>query len=280
MIRNSLLLIAAALLCACGDSQSEAERARVLAKRSAEEEEIKRERDEFLRAMDSATKHARATFGEFLTAMNRRDTPDTAMAKVRGDEPSEVESLKVSHLWWDNTRVRCRIASTPVVLTSRAAGASVDISATDLESWPGQKSGVSREAFVAALPKRELKFSHFSLSKRFMNPKNEQEELLWITGIKRTGSTFSGNVQRLIGTPSEHGPMKYTIEQEEVTDITLEEISDWMFNENGKTVGAFTARVQQAYGELVVGSKVDETFNFRDPAPSFVPQREIGATTK
>jgi uncharacterized protein YegJ (DUF2314 family) len=145
------------------------------------------------------------------------------------------------------------IASVSLFLTSCTKSASsnddptVSVSADDPQMNAAiDQARKSVQQFIMALQSSKILESNFSVKKRF--DQGEEVEHIWLTDITFDGQNFHGKVGN---------------DPEEVKNIKLgddavvdkNEISDWMYIENGKLVGGYTIRV--LYSRMTSDEKKD-----------------------
>jgi uncharacterized protein YegJ (DUF2314 family) len=90
------------------------------------------------------------------------------------------------------------------------------------------------DAFIAALNSPKSGQSQFSIKMAFTD--GDHTEHMWLTPVRYDGKTFRGTL-------SNEPRTVRTVMMGQGATVSASEISDWMYLENGKLVGAYTLRV-------------------------------------
>jgi len=132
------------------------------------------------------------------------------------------------------------MAGTPLFFTSCSKPASSDDPVVDVDSSDKEMNGAidqsrkSVQQFIAALQSPTASQSAFSVKKRF--DQGKKGEHIWLTDVTFDGKNFHGKVGN---DPEEVNNVKFGDD----AVVGQDEISDWMFIDNGKLVGGYTLRV-------------------------------------
>ena len=108
--------------------------------------------------------------------------------------------------------------------------------------------------FIAALQHPSPGQQDFEVKKAFRQ--GNEVEHLWLSDVRFSGNRFHG---RIDNTPTKiHG-----LKEGELVSVNPDEISDWVFVDNGKLVGGYTIRAR--YNELSPEQKkqFDQAADFR-----------------
>jgi len=108
--------------------------------------------------------------------------------------------------------------------------------------------------FIGALKHPTAGQIDFEVKKPFVQGSNVEH--IWLSDVQFTGSRFQG---RLDNTPQKIRGLKVG----QLVSVNPNEISDWVYIDNGKLVGGYTIRVH--YNELTLDQKkeFDRQANFR-----------------
>jgi len=98
------------------------------------------------------------------------------------------------------------------------------------------KARTTWQEFAQALAKPSNSMRGFSIKKGFRVEDDPEAEHIWLTNVSFDGERFKGEVNN---EPVDTKEVRIG----EVVEVTPEELSDWMYIENGILRGGFTIRV-------------------------------------
>jgi uncharacterized protein YegJ (DUF2314 family) len=107
-----------------------------------------------------------------------------------------------------------------------------------------QEARKTIKTFIAALKQPGPGQQDFELKKRFVQ--GDQVEHIWLSNVKIVGNHFEGQIDNQ---PRKIGGLKLG----QVVSVKRNEISDWLYIDNGTLVGGYTVRAH--YNELTPQQK-------------------------
>jgi uncharacterized protein YegJ (DUF2314 family) len=129
----------------------------------------------------------------------------------------------------------------------------VDGDDKDMNAAIGEAKKTAQQ-FILALQLRSPNQSDFCVKKPFRQ--GEEVEHIWLANVTFDGKEFHGKVEN---DPEEITGIKIGDEAE----VGPDEISDWMYLENGKLVGGYTIRVLYSHSSAVEKSNFLNNIHFR-----------------